>query len=138
MREKFMRFMMGRYGMDQLSNTLLWGGMIIIIVNMFINSLLLSIIGTAAMIYGYVRIFSRDYAKRSAQNQWFLNKTAYIRYKFTEFKNKFKSGSSTSSSSSTHTVFMCKKCHQKIRVPRGKGKIEITCPKCHYRFIKRS
>lgn len=138
MREKFMRFMMGRYGMDQLSNVLLWSGMIIIIVNIFVNSPILSLIGTASMIYGYVRIFSRDYAKRSAQNRWFLDKTAFIRYKFGELKNKLTSKNSASSSSSTHTIFMCKKCHQKIRVPRGKGKIEITCPKCQYRFIKRS
>lgn len=138
MREKLIRFMMGRYGMDQLSNCLLWTGMIVIILNMFFRSPILSLIGTAAMIYGYVRIFSKDYAKRSAQNRWFLDKTAFIRYKFGELKNKFKSGRGNSSSSPTHTIFMCKKCHQKIRVPSGKGKIEITCPKCQYRFIKRS
>lgn len=137
MREKFIRFMTGRYGMDQLSNFLLWGGMIIIIVNMFISSPVLSLAGTASMIYGYVRVFSRNYAKRSAQNSWFLNKTAVIRYKFGELKNKLKTRRSASASP-THTIFICKKCHQKIRVPRGKGKIEITCPKCQYRFIKRS
>ena len=138
MREKFMRFMMGRYGMDQLSNCMLWTGMIVVILNMFFNSPILSLIGTALLIYSYVRIFSRDYAKRSAQNRRFLDKTAVIRYKFGELGSKFKTGRSNSSATSTHTIFMCRKCHQKIRVPRGKGKIEITCPKCQYRFIKRS
>lgn len=55
--------------------------------------------------------------------------TAPIRVWFDNIRNSSKSSSK---------VFVCSKCHQKVRVPKGKGKIEITCPKCNYKFIKRS
>ncbi|MFR6495256.1 MAG: hypothetical protein ACLUOF_01610, partial [Ruminococcus sp.] len=81
----------------------------------------------AVLIYSYFRIFSRNIARRQAENQKFLEITAPVRSLFGK-----------KSADKTHRIFSCPKCGQKMRVPMGKGKIEITCPNCRNKFIKRS
>ena len=87
--------------------------------------------GLALIIYTYYRVLSRDYAKRSAENQKYLAKTQKIRMRFQKEKGMMEQRK-------THHIYKCPGCGQKIRIPRGKGKIEIECPKCHVKFIKRS
>lgn len=131
MREKMMNFMRGRYGMDSFSNFLMWTACFIIFINMFIRSYLLNLAGLIIFIYAYVRIFSRNYVKRSAQNTWFLARTAGIRKMFTKERAKMRTRR-------THHIYSCPSCKQKIRIPKGKGRVEITCPKCGNVFVKRS
>ena len=87
----------------------------------------LNLIAVAVLIYSYFRIFSRNIARRQAENQKFLKITAPVRSLFGK-----------KSADKTHRIFSCPKCGQKMRVPMGKGKIEITCPNCRNKFIKRS
>ena len=84
-----------------------------------------------AVIYAYFRIFSKNIYKRAAENQAFMKKTAGIRSWF--YKQK-----SMMAQRKTHRIFKCPTCKQKIRVPKGKGRIEIRCPKCSTKFIKKS
>ena len=73
MREKFQRFMQGRYGADELSRFLTMVGLILIVVNLFFRSVLLSYLVLAILIYCYYRMFSRNYSRRYAENQKFLS-----------------------------------------------------------------
>ena len=130
MKEKFIRFMMGRYGVDQFSRFLMWTTLIIMVLGIFTHPIVYYI-GFAGMIYMYFRIFSKNWTKRSAENQWYLRKSYAVRTWFDKKKKLWKL-------KKTHKIFKCPTCKQKIKVPKGKGKIEIRCTKCDTKFIKRS
>jgi len=102
----------------------------IILANIF-DSGIFSMLSWVCLIYAYFRMFSRNVYKRSAENQKFLEKTSGIRNWF--YKQK-----SINAQRKTHRIFKCPTCRQKIRVPKGKGRIEIRCPKCNTKFIKNS
>ncbi len=131
MKEKFMRFMYGRYGVDSFSRFLVWAALILIVLAKVAESGILSTVSWMAIVYAYYRMFSKNTYKRSMENQKFLAKTAKIRYWFANQKNLF-------GQRKTHHIYKCPTCRQKIRVPRGKGRIEISCPKCGTKFIKKS
>ena len=83
------------------------------------------------IIYTYFRILSRNISARYAENQKYLGYTQKIRSQFNREKNMMEQRK-------THHIYTCPGCGQKIRIPRGKGqKVEIECPKCHEKFIKR-
>ena len=81
--------------------------------------------------YCYFRMFSRNISGRNEENQKYLSWTAGIRRSFTQTKNRIVQ-------SKDYHIYKCPACGQKIRIPRGKGKICITCPKCRHEFEKRS
>ena len=76
MKDKFIRFMRSRYGNDQLSSFLTWGGLIFMVLDAFIKTGIFYFLGLLMFIYGYVRIMSKNYDKRAAQNRWFMEHTA--------------------------------------------------------------
>lgn len=131
MREKLMRFMYGRYGIDSFGKFLLWTGIALFFLSGFFDLHLFYTLAWVLLIYSYFRILSRNIYKRSAENQAYLKHTARIRSFWWTQKNLFRQRK-------THHIYKCPSCSQKIRVPRGKGKIEIRCPKCQTTFIKRS
>ncbi|MDO4333533.1 MAG: hypothetical protein Q4C58_12730 [Eubacteriales bacterium] len=130
MKEKLMRFMQGRYGVDQFGRFLTWASMILLIVSMFFGQIWF-LAALLVLIYNYFRMFSKNIAKRYAENQKYLASTARLRQFFS--KKKYGLGQRK-----THHIYRCPNCRQKIRVPRGRGKIEIRCPKCDARFVKKS
>ena len=131
MKEKLMRFMAGRYGFDPFGKATLIGALIVMVLSGLFESAILSLLAWALIIYTYFRLFSRNIYRRSAENQAYLEKTRGIR-------TWFNSQKSLMAQRKTHHIYKCPTCHQKIRVPRGKGRIEIRCPKCQTRFIKKS
>ena len=137
MRDKFNKFMQGRYGVDNLSRFTMGAALVLIILTMFVNIVnrsvgsVLDFLGIAAIVYAYFRIFSRDIQKRYEENQKYLAMTSKFRLRFNKEKNLMKQRK-------THHIYSCPGCGQKVRIPRGKGKIEIECPKCHTKFVKRS
>ena len=137
MRDKFNKFMQGRYGVDELSRFTMGVALALIILTMFVNIVnrsvgsVLDFLGIAAIVYAYFRIFSRNIQQRYAENQKYLQMTSKLRLRFNKEKNLMKQRK-------THHIYACPGCGQKIRIPRGKGKIEIECPKCHTKFVKRS
>lgn len=131
MKEKLMRFMYGRNGVDSLGKFVLVISIIVMLLAGWTDSLILSYLSWVGIIYLYFRMFSRNIYKRSSENQWYLNKTYKIRTFFYRQKNLLLQRK-------THHIYKCPTCRQKIRVPRGKGRIEIRCPKCNTRFIKKS
>lgn len=133
LRDRFMKFMQGRYGVDQYSRFLVVAGLIATIISRFLGpfGLIINLLGMIMFIFSYVRVFSKDINKRYQQNQQYLNKSKKIRAYFKGFKNSF-------NQRKTHKIFKCPSCKQKIRVPKGRGKIEIKCPKCHTKFVRKS
>lgn len=131
MKEKFMRFMYGRYGVDTLGKYSLGAGLATMVLSIVFDSYTLSLLSWFFIILTYFRMFSRTLYKRSSENQTFLNKTYKLRTWFGKQKNMM-------AQRKTHHIYRCPGCKQKIRVPRGKGRIEIRCPKCHTTFIKNS
>lgn len=135
MKEKLIRFMQGRYGVDQLSKFLLIVGLIVVVLSSFFPAVAVSMVfyllGWVLVIYCYFRVFSRNVPKRYAENQAFLAKTYRIRAFFQKQKNIWQQRK-------VYHIYTCPSCKQKIRIPRGKGKIEVRCPKCGTTFIKKS
>lgn len=131
MKEKFRQFMIGRYGMDQLGQFLIWTGIIVMLLSTFVRSSILSSISFLILIICYVRMFSRNINKRYNENQKFI-------FQKDRFLSLFKNLKGQGEQHKKYHIYRCPTCKQKIRVPKGKGKICITCPKCHAEFIRKS
>jgi len=131
MKEKFIRFMQGRYGVDQLNRFLSVFSIVLLLISMFVKVGILYYAALAVIVYQYFRTFSRNIPKRYAENQKYLEVTSKVRTVWKHKKNEWKQ-------LKTHHIYKCPGCGQKIRVPRGRGRIEIRCPKCYHTFIKKS
>lgn len=124
------RFMYGRNGMDQLNRALLWLYLGICVVRMLalmllhsgVVDLILEILLWAVLVVLLLRLFSRNLPKRRAENQRWVNW-------WWKVKNS-SSASRARHADKEHKYFVCKNCKTICRVPVGKGKIIITCPKC--------
>lgn len=118
----FRQFMVGRYGTDKLNSVILTAGLIVCLVGVFVGgsfSGLFTLVSYSLMFWALFRTFSRNTYKRYQENR-----------KFLIFLERIKDRE--------HRYFSCPKCKQTVRVPRGKGKLAITCPRCKERFIKKS
>lgn len=131
MKQKLQRFMAGRYGADQLSRILLGASIVCCVISLFSRLNLFYLLAIGLLAYTYFRMFSRNISKRYNENQRFLNWKYRLVVKKDRKKKEF-------SQRKEYRFFRCPKCRQKVRVPRGKGKICISCPKCKEEFIKRS
>jgi DNA-directed RNA polymerase subunit RPC12/RpoP len=130
MKEKLQRFMYGRYGADKLNRFIMILSLLIWVVSMFTTELLY-FVSVAGIILVYFRMFSKNIYKRAAENRVYLTYENKVLYFFRKKKSEFQQ-------LKTHHIYKCPTCRQKIRIPRGKGRIEITCPKCRHAFIKKS
>ena len=131
MRQKFQQFMSGRYGADQLSRLLMVITLVVLVLSMFRPLRLLYIVAMVLLVYTYFRMFSRNVEKRYAENQKYLNWKYRLVVKKDQQKKRW-------AQRKTYHFYKCPNCRQTVRVPRGKGKICITCPKCRTEFIKKS
>lgn len=129
----FRRFMYGRYGGDTLSKDLIILSFIILMILNFLPRSLrgLEVIAYIPMAVCIFRMFSRNIYKRQQEN-----------YKYLKMRNPamlwFKRKINKARDLKTHKYFKCPNCKQKLRVPRGKGKISISCPKCKNIFKAKS
>lgn len=130
-RDKLNKFMIGRYGSDSFSKALLTVAVILYFINIFVQHEVLTSLALLLLLYCYYRMFSRNVYKRANENQQFLYKTQKLRSSLDKYKRQFKDAK-------THHIYRCPNCKQKIRVPRGRGRISIHCPKCNTDFIKKS
>jgi len=116
-------FMAGRYGTDRLNMVILCAGLVASLLSVWIKAAPFNLIFWALsyglMIWAIVRSLSRNTYKRYQENRKFLQI-------FDRIKDR------------DHRYFDCPKCRQMVRVPRGKGKIAITCPRCREKFVKKT
>ena len=119
----FRRFMEGRYGTDKLNSAILTFAFILCIVGLFVPVKLINLLIHAAayvlMFWSIARSLSRNTYKRYQENR-----------KYLQFIDRVKDRE--------HRYFDCPRCRQQVRVPRGKGKLAITCPKCKEKFVKKT
>ena len=128
----FRRFMRGRYGSDELNMALLVGAVLLSIVNALLglflreNFVYASVVSPVLytlmlllLVFNIFRCFSRNIYKRRQENRHFVNFLTRLRDR-------------------EHRYFRCPSCKQRVRVPRGKGKLNIRCPKCGCKFIRKS
>lgn len=123
--------MMGRYGVDEFSHFIMAAAFVFLVLNLIFRTGWFYILAIVALAYCYYRILSRNHEKRNREN---------IKYTYYRDKalNIFKREKSHMQQRKTHHIYTCRKCGQKIRIPRGKGKIQVTCPKCGFQFVKKS
>ena len=131
MKERMQRFMIGRYGADELTRFLMIVSMILMVLDLFFRTYIFFALALAVMVYAYFRMFSRNTEKRYKERIAYLKIQSKVVYFFAGIKNRWKDRR-------VNHIYKCPSCRQKIRIPKGKGRIEITCPKCGQRFIKRS
>ena len=116
-------FMMGRYGTDRLNMAILGVGLCASLVSVFFKfaplNLIFFFLSYGMMFWAIFRSLSRNTYKRYQENR-----------KFLQFFDRLKDRQ--------HRYFDCPKCRQMVRVPRGKGKIAITCPRCREKFVKKT
>ena len=124
------RFMYGRYGIDEFGSFLLITGMILAALSLFRPLFWLAIPAFAVIIYSYVRCFSKNFGKRQSELAKYWNIRSRVRDKLAFWKSKHRD--------KTHRYYRCKICRTVLRVPRGKGKIAITRPKCKNKIIKKT
>ena len=121
--EALRQFMQGRYGTDKLNMAILGAGLVVCVINMILQlpviTLLLTLLSYGLMGWAIFRCLSRNTYKRYRENQKYL-------MLLQQFKDK------------EHRYYDCPRCRQQVRVPRGRGKISITCPKCKEKFIKKT
>lgn len=129
--EQLRKFMYGRYGFDQLTQALIILSLILTVIMMFFKNSAFLLLTYLPFIYAVYRILSKNTYKRSKENLWYITKADRIKKNFYQAKV-------LTFGTKTHKYYKCTKCKQTIRVPRGKGKISITCPKCRNEFIKRT
>ena len=131
LKERLQQFMYGRYGMDGLGNFLLWTAIVLLILSIFVPTGILYYVSLALMVYTYFRVFSRNVQKRYQEN------CVYYRY-VNKIKGFFAKQNSYRKQRKTHHIYSCPNCKQKIRIPKGKGKVMIRCSRCGTEFMKNS
>ena len=131
MKQKFQNFMSGRYGVDDFSKALLYATLALCLVSLFTRNRMLNLLLTAGLVFIYYRMFSKNYSRRYQENLWYLRQKDKVMH-------FFRRQNSLAPQRKTHRIYTCPQCRQKIRIPKGHGKVQITCPQCKTAFIKRS
>lgn len=130
LRAKLQQLMYGRNGADQLSAAAMWAAVMIWTVYLFTSWLPLYLAALALLIYTFFRLFSRNLEKRRAENAKFLNLLWPLRRRLSAFSCRMRD--------KEHRYFRCPNCGQQMRVPKGKGRIQVTCRSCGITFEEKS
>jgi len=123
--------MIGRYGPDHLNIAIIVFSLVLSLLNGIFRFAPLTYISYAILAYALFRMLSRNLPRRRAENDKFLRYWWPVRTKISRLAANVKHRK-------THKYFKCPSCANTLRVPRGKGKLQITCPKCGERFIKKT
>ena len=131
MRYSLTRFLYGRYGVDQLGRFLSIMITILLVISIFWRNMIVTAVALVLLIWMYFRVLSKNYDARRRENGWYLKVSQPIWRSFSTLYLRIRDGKS-------YRYFNCPNCHQRLRVPKGKGSITIKCPKCATRFDARS
>lgn len=125
------QWMQGRYGIDECTQGIMIFGCALVVLNFFLHTNLLSLLSMICFVIGIIRIFSRNYAARARELETYRNlmqkPKAWWRLTNKRYENRH-----------TTLYFKCKGCGTVLNVPKGKGKLLVTCPKCGTKVEKNS
>ncbi len=125
------QFMQGRHGADNLSMFSMFAGLAFYILDLFLGTGVLSLLGLALYIWTIFRMFSKNNEKRTAENQKYIALTGNWKTKFRQFKTRIKNRKE-------YKYFKCPKCHALLRLSRGCGETTVTCGRCHHEFKEKA
>ena len=125
------RFMEGRYGVDYLGNFTLYTGLGLTLLDMFLGTGILGLIGMALYGITIFRMFSRNREKRMAENRKYVMLTSDWKKKFRQYKLRLKN-------SKQYKYFKCPNCKALLRLSRGSGQVHVTCARCKHEFDQRA
>ena len=126
--ESMRRFMFGRYGVDQLNLFLIGAAVVLNLISVILSrfgeicavlGLIISLLAYVLLLWTLFRCFSQNLEKRFQENRRFLTRKARV----LDRENRY---------------YRCPNCRQTVRVPKGRGKLCIKCPKCDEKFIRKS
>ncbi|MGL5978636.1 MAG: hypothetical protein ACRCZJ_06565 [Erysipelotrichaceae bacterium] len=124
------RFFYGRYGMDRLNIVLYVSSLVLLVFGWFGQTWLWTTLSQAILLYALYRICSKQIAKRRREYQIYLQYEQTCKRAYTLARLRIQDRS--------HRTFACPQCGQLARVPKGRGKLMITCPKCRTTFDRKS
>lgn len=133
-----MRYVMSRRcGLDELNNFIMLIGFIFVVIALFTHKWIFVLIGGVLVALCYIRVFSTKLDKRRAENDF------YMRYmgkavRFVDYIKLIVKMKIRSIRDKEYVYFVCSSCKQIIRLPKGKNKVSVRCPKCSATFIKRT
>lgn len=125
------KYMIGRYGGDQLSIALIVLSMLLALIGNFARLPIIALIGYVPLVLAIFRMLSRNSTKRSMENYKFMIIISPLYSLFIRSLNRLKD-------LKYYKYFTCPNCKAKLRVPKGKGKIVITCTRCKTEFKGRT
>lgn len=124
---QFQQFMIGRYGNDELSRFLSIASLVLLVLSFLFAPLYL--VALALLIWSAIRLFSKNIPARLKERDAYLQLVGKIRTKRRLYKRMWRERK-------THRYFKCRQCRAVIRVPKGRGEIDVGCPRCGTRTTK--
>lgn len=132
----------GRHGGDAFSAALLVLYCILLLFSGIFKVALLFFAALAVLVWCIWRMLSRNLVQRQKENAWFLSWWrpiwSWMRGISARFHSAQEYATMKSRDRNVYRYYKCPKCKNKLRVPKGKGKVAITCPVCHTEFKKRT
>ncbi len=131
--------MAGRNGMDAFNRFLSIVALVLIVLEMILSWTvrsarlvgLMNILVLALLVYLYFRMFSRNIYRRQQENGAYVRR----RYAVTSWWNGIRD---RWNQRKDYKFYKCPACRTRLRVPRGKGKLNIVCRKCGTSFQRRT
>lgn len=120
----------GRYGMDEFSRLLFIVGLLFLLLANLAGGSLVLIFGLTILAYGALRPLSKEIESREKEYYWYLRMKQKIFSVYWKWRNRYVQRK-------TFKIYKCSECKQKVRVPKRKKKIRITCPTCNHTFVRK-
>ncbi|MCH3943536.1 MAG: hypothetical protein WAY93_07280 [Atopobiaceae bacterium] len=131
LQQKFAEWMRGRNGSDDLARCACDLAILLVVIDLFARTAWLTWLALALLAYAWFRISSKNVRQRAVENEYFMGHLGKLRPWVASPKAAFAEARS-------YKHVSCPDCGQKMRVPRGKGNIRVTCPACHKKFEVKS
>ena len=128
---KIQVLMQGRYGYDELSRALVIISLLFFVLSAVFKIHLLYMLAGVLLLWSYFRCFSRNFQARQKEFSVYYRIKNKMQKKIRLYKNMWKERK-------THRYFKCNKCGAMLKVPKGKGKIQITCKVCQNKMTRKS
>lgn len=134
-REDIQKAMADRCGLDELNNLLMLVGFIYVVAALFTKKWTFALVGAVFIVLCYIRVFSTKVDKRRRENAVYMKYMGNV-VRFAEYLVLCVQMKAKSLTDKEYAYFVCGQCKQVIRVPKGKNRVNIRCPKCGNTFIK--